>query len=146
MVYICPGGNCTGIAIFFLTKCHIWNTLVNILTKMALVPPGFFTKLTTPHATRPGCAKTLGRASHLLEAKTTKSASSRLAFMDNLSLCARTLLEDQECDVLHLHALWRHCFFFILLSKQKGGSIRLTNCVFITDIPKLVAILSFSMF
>ena len=28
MVYICPGGNCTGIAIFFLTKCHIWNTLV----------------------------------------------------------------------------------------------------------------------
>ena len=71
----------------------------------ALVPPGFFTKLTTPHATRPGCAKTLGRASHLLEAKTTKSASSRLAFMDNLSLCARTLLEDQKCDVLHLHAL-----------------------------------------
>ena len=30
MVYICPGGNCTGIAIFFLTKCHIWNTLVYI--------------------------------------------------------------------------------------------------------------------
>ena len=28
MVYICPGGNCTGIAIFFLTKCHIWNTLL----------------------------------------------------------------------------------------------------------------------
>ena len=28
MVYICPGGNCTGIAIFFLTKCHIWNTLI----------------------------------------------------------------------------------------------------------------------
>ena len=28
MVYICPGGNCTGIAIFFLTKCHIWNTLM----------------------------------------------------------------------------------------------------------------------
>ena len=30
MVYICPGGNCTGIAIFFLTKCHIWNTLLYI--------------------------------------------------------------------------------------------------------------------
>ena len=30
MVYICPGGNCTGIAIFFLTKCHIWNTLMYI--------------------------------------------------------------------------------------------------------------------
>ena len=29
MVYICPGGNCTGIAIFFfLTEGHIWNTLV----------------------------------------------------------------------------------------------------------------------
>ena len=31
MVYIFPGGNCTGMAIFFLTKCHIWNTLMDII-------------------------------------------------------------------------------------------------------------------